>query len=184
MYSIRVKRAAVTLLAACLLITVQNFTIAPSVILITKAAAYTLLFYLVLVSDLEEGLICAVLIVFYERYIGAVEGYMVPVYICVDALTLTALYWTRGFKWYFTALAAFITYAAAMLFGSSAAIVLVQGGTRFNEALRTAADSQLRPALSPAIGLLSAMLLLRLNAPRRAKKPIDMSGRVTDEIQT
>ena len=179
MYSIRVKRAAGTLLAACLIITIQNFTIAPSVIVITKAAAYALLFYLILSSELEEGVICAALIVFFERYIGAVEGYMVPVHICVDALTLTALYWTRGFKWYYAALAASATYAAAMLFGSSAAIVLVQGGTRFNEALRTAADSQLEPALSPAIGLLSAMLTRRLYALRRA----NTNGRGTDEIQ-
>jgi len=179
MYSLRVKRAAGTLLAACLLITIQNFTIAPFVIMLTKAAAYALLFSLVLTSELEEGVICAALIVFYERYIGAVEGYMVPVHLCADALTLTALYWTRGFKWYYAALAASLTYAAAMLYGSSAAIVLVQGGTRFNEALRTAMDSQLPPALSPAIGLLSAMLMRKLYALRRAKT----NGRDTDEIQ-
>jgi uncharacterized membrane protein (DUF441 family) len=183
MYLKGVKRTAVTLLAIGLLITVQNFTIAPSVILIAKAAAYALLFYLVLSNGLEEGIICAVLIVFYERFIGAVEGYMVPVHICADALTLTALYRMRGFTWYCVALIAFAIYAAAMVLVSSVAIVLVQEGTRLNEALRTAADSQLRPALSPAIGLLSTMLLHRLYAMRRAKKLIGASGRETDEIQ-
>ena len=162
----RLLRTAALSAASLLVLSLQMFTVNPLEIFISNVLVNAILFVIVLTGALSESIVCAVVIAFFTKYFGIIDGYVLPDTIITYVLTVFFTYRLRATRFYWVTVIATLTFFISRLIGRTVAFAAVKIGEISPVALTTAfrdtLDNCAKDYRMPLFGILLAMAIIWL----------------------